>query len=106
LPEQSVPIKNGVIDLTDIDFDNFIVKLPMKWDYYPGELYSIADFSEGRTDEPWQFKPEDEPTYRTGTYRAVLKMVSGMTYAMNEWSLDYATRSQQFILSLMPLNYN
>jgi signal transduction histidine kinase len=92
LPEYTAAIQDGVIDLTGVDFDNAVAKLPLAWDYYPGELYAPDDFIEGHTIAPRRFMPEDEQAYRTGTYRAMLKVIPDKTYAINAWSLDYATR--------------
>ena len=92
LPERSAAIRDGVIDLTAFDLDAEIAKLPLAWDYYPGALYSPADFAVGRMGVPRKFVPADERAYHTGTYRVVLKVAPGRAYAMNAWSLDYATR--------------
>ena len=92
LPEVRVPIQDGVVDLSLVDFEASIARLPLTWDYYPGELYEPADFSAGRVGEPRQFSSGDEQTYRTGTYHVTLKVTPGQTYTMNGWSLGYATR--------------
>jgi len=92
LPEQSVSIENGVIDLTEVDFNTTIAKLPLTWDYYSGRLYAPADFSAKKAGAPRAFAPADEQTYQIGTYRTVLKVIPEKAYAINAWSLDYSTR--------------
>jgi len=92
LPERSAQIENGLIDLTDFDFNVVVVKLPLNWDYYPGELLTPADFAARRAADSRVFTMEDEQAYQTGTYRAILKVKPGAPYAIYAWSLDYATR--------------
>lgn len=92
LPKQQAEINGGEIDLTGIDLASTIVQLPLEWDYYPGALYTPQDIADGKAGTPRTFAPQDEQNYQTGTYRAVLRLVSGESYALSAWSLDYATR--------------
>ena len=92
LPEKSAEMENGVIDLTGMDLSAAVAKLPMAWDYYPDKLYTPEDFKANVTEQPRTFVSEDEQAYQTGTYRAVLKVTPEEIYAINAWSLDYATR--------------
>ena len=92
LPEKSAAMENSVIDMTAIDLSAAVAKLPLAWAYYPGKLYAPENFKSGTTEPPRTFVSEDEQAYRIGTYRAVLKVIPEEAYAINAWSLDYATR--------------
>ena len=92
MSEYPVDMENGVIDLTGFDFEQSLAQLPLSWDYYPGKLFTPDDFANGGTGRPRKFTPEDEQAFQTGTYRTVLALVPGKTYALNAWSLDYSTR--------------
>ena len=92
LPEKNAAMENGVIDLTDMDLSAAVAKLPLTWEYYPGKLYAPEDFKAGTAGQPRTFASEDEQAYRIGTYRTILKVIPEETYAINAWSLDYATR--------------
>ena len=92
LPEKLVSMETGVIDLTATDLSAAVATLPLTWEYYPGKLHMPEDFKAGTIAQPRAFVSEDEQAYRTGTYRAVLKVNPEEAYAINAWSLDYATR--------------
>ena len=91
-PVESVPMGDGVIDMTFVDFQKNIVRLPLSWDYYPGKLYTPFDFAEGNTENPQAFAPKNESLYQTGTYRIVLKLPPEQAYTLSARSLDCATR--------------
>jgi len=88
IPEIAIPIENGVIDLIPVDFGAAVVSLPLDWEYYPGVLLNPDDFN----NEYIAIPPEDVQIGQMGTYRTVLRIKPGEVYAMNAWSLDYATR--------------
>lgn len=92
LSEQPASTENGVIDLAGMDLVNAIALLPLDWDYYPGHLYDPEQIARGEAGAPRVFIPEDERAHQTGTYRAVLQVAPGKTYALAAWSIDYATR--------------
>jgi len=92
---KDVSINNGVIDLSRFNFDSANAKLPLTWEYYPGELYGPEDFAHKNTGKPRQFLSSDRSAYQTGTYRAVLLMehqAIDALYGMYARSLDYSTR--------------
>ena len=92
LCKQAVYIENGVIDLTQIDFEKTIAELPLDWDYYPDKIYNPDDFNQGIIVSPRKFTFEDERLYNVGTYKTILKVLAGKTYALNGWALDYSSR--------------
>ncbi|MDO4552078.1 MAG: ATP-binding protein [Bacillota bacterium] len=89
--ENAPPIADGVIDLTGFDLAEEVVRLPLDWDFWPG-LHTPEELESGAAGAPRKFQPEDEKVLRSGTYRATLRLPEGGMYAINAWSLDYATR--------------
>ena len=84
-----IPV-DGVLDITGIDLSQEVVNVQNSWDFYPGALYTAADFALGGRDLPRPAAGEEEPLY--GTYRLIIKAPPERYYTLCSYSIDYSTR--------------
>ena len=81
--------ENGVIDVRGVDFSDTVYHVVNSWDYYPGALYTPADFAAPDAPQKDNDAPIDD---HLGTWR--LRMIGEPdTYlSLCSFSIDYSTR--------------
>ena len=81
--------ENGVIDVRGVDFSDTVYHVVNSWDYYPGALYTPADFAAPDAPQKDNDAPLDD---HLGTWR--LRMIGEPdTYlSLCSFSIDYSTR--------------
>ena len=81
---------DGFADITEYDFAHKVYYLLNNWDYFPGKLYTPADF----TDESAAPQPENDAPIdmELGTYRLRLLAKPHQWLSLCSFSVDYSTR--------------
>lgn len=86
----TLTVTDGLLDLRQAAVDREVFQLEGDWDFYPGVLYTSADFAAGRAGQPdRQASPSD---FACGTHRLRILASPGAYYTLCGFSLDYATR--------------
>jgi len=94
---RKVPALKTKDDLTSFDFTKGVGKINRNlFEFYPEKLYSPEDFAAGKTGEP-AFTVDSENNKERqlcpyGTYRLVLSLPEGVTFAMGSDSATYAQK--------------
>ncbi len=89
-PTVKIVYDDGYADITECDFENKVYFLLNNWDYYPGKLYTPADFADENTaPQPDNDAPLDA---ELGTYRIRLQAKPQLWLSLCSFSVDYGTR--------------
>ena len=80
--------RDGVLDITGIDFSDTVYTIANDWDFYPNRLYSHEDFLRG-VEPPWEISPGNIPY---GTHRLVIQGPPGAYLTICGYSVDYGSR--------------
>lgn len=88
---RELQVRDGVLDITEVDLSQEVYNLPNNWDFYPGQLYDSQDFRQGTVEEKAGGEVSSSD-YAYGTYRLVIRAKPNTYYTMCGFSVDYATR--------------
>lgn len=81
--------EDGVLDVRGVDFSDSVYHVVNTWDYYPGKLYTPADFA--AADAPQ--KDNDAPLNdNLGTWRLRMLAEPNTYLSLCSFSIDYGTR--------------
>ena len=82
--------KDGVVDVRECALDEQVYHLVNDWDYFPGKLYTPADFADEAT-APVKAGPY-EKDMNLGTYRLRIIAKPHMYLELASYSIDYSMR--------------
>lgn len=80
VPSTEISVEGGSADLTDTNLTREVAAVrPERFDYYPGVYVSPGSF--GDAPVPRYFTEADKSDYQYGTFRVMLRLPAGKTYA-------------------------
>lgn len=81
--------EDGMLDVRGVDFSDTVYHLVNSWDYYPGRLYTPADFAASDAPQKGNDEPRDD---NLGTWRLRMLGEPNTYLSLCSFSIDYSTR--------------